>query len=678
MPSSYEYATKTGGTGTLQADSEQEALSKASTLSDANPRTGVMRVSVPTTINSNNLKDSSPFSLTPTAPTTGAAGLAGVTETRSKSVAEELASGNTLATGDLAKRAVTAEQDKNQSLNSYLDFALNRQGKTQLTDNAYKTSGVDQAEADLKDINQRILEEQVSRRRQLEEADKNPNGMLKGALDAYKSNIERESLAREADLSVIQLGRLGKYDSAKAVADRSVSVQLEKDQAKLDALKINYEDNKDLFSKAEQRAFESAQSDRQAQLETRKTELTTIKDFALKAMEQGADTNTVLSMLAAPDLKSALAVGGSYVTGDTGGLSGYSTQDLAYAQQYASTGTIPSGVKGAQFARVSEIAKTLPKTKGTIVDANTGVKSSSVGQAEQSDFAALQNILESSKRLKELNAQRSQGIVGGSLSATVGNVLSNTFGTRNIENEYATLRKSIVDDIARMQTGAALTKDEQAFYNDYLPGRFSEAFFLGANSDQKIDNFINAMDTRLQTRLGSYGLSSYGYSKVTAPDGNQYYVGDKIKNNQGIEGTILPDGSIYVPQEQASILGTGGISSIKIPKSSNLAYVNNNPGNLRFVGQDGAQPGKGGFAKFDTPEAGATALLHQVALDVSRGNTLSTFITKYAPPSENNTKQYIVDASKALGISASTKLTSQHIKALAKFVAKKESSSYLA
>ena len=39
-----------------------------------------------------------------------------------------------------------------------------------------------------------------------------------------------------------------------------------------------------------------------------------------------------------------------------------------------------------------------------------------------------------------------------------------------------------------------------------------------------------------------------------------------------------------------------------------LNIRNNNPGNLRFVGQAGATPGEGGFAKFETPQAGLDAL----------------------------------------------------------------------
>ena len=43
-----------------------------------------------------------------------------------------------------------------------------------------------------------------------------------------------------------------------------------------------------------------------------------------------------------------------------------------------------------------------------------------------------------------------------------------------------------------------------------------------------------------------------------------------------------------------------------------LAYLNNNPGNLVFVGQPGASPGDGGFASFSSYNADLQALKNQI------------------------------------------------------------------
>lgn len=91
-------------------------------------------------------------------------------------------------------------------------------------------------------------------------------------------------------------------------------------------------------------------------------------------------------------------------------------------------------------------------------------------------------------------------------------------------------------------------------------------------------------------------------------------------------------------------------------KTGTLADRNNNPGNLRFVGQSGAVKGDRGFAKFKTKEEGFQALIKQIRLDAGRSLTLKQFIYKYAPPQENNTDAYLRSVSRTLGVSPNTKL----------------------
>ncbi|HWY24438.1 MAG TPA: hypothetical protein VNX47_05930 [Nevskia sp.] len=83
---------------------------------------------------------------------------------------------------------------------------------------------------------------------------------------------------------------------------------------------------------------------------------------------------------------------------------------------------------------------------------------------------------------------------------------------------------------------------------------------------------------------------------------------------------------------------------------------NNNPGNLRYnpniqwqgqIGQDAA-----GFALFDSPFHGLRALsLNLVNQQNQDGlGTVSQIITKFAPPSENDTASYIANVSASMGV----------------------------
>ena len=88
-----------------------------------------------------------------------------------------------------------------------------------------------------------------------------------------------------------------------------------------------------------------------------------------------------------------------------------------------------------------------------------------------------------------------------------------------------------------------------------------------------------------------------------------------------------------------------------------LAQRNNNPGNLRAgVGQTGTD--SKGYAIFPDAQTGWAALYNQISLDSNRGLTLSQFINKYSPPSENDTQNYLNYLTGQLGVPADTPLSS--------------------
>jgi len=107
------------------------------------------------------------------------------------------------------------------------------------------------------------------------------------------------------------------------------------------------------------------------------------------------------------------------------------------------------------------------------------------------------------------------------------------------------------------------------------------------------------------------------------------------------------------PPAQPSAPSSGGASQPR-------GIRNHNPGNLNYVGQAGAtrETGPNGrFAVFQTAEEGLQALAHQLRLYAQRGiNSVRAIISKFAPPSENNTQAYISSVSKRLGVDSNTSL----------------------
>ncbi|EBF6938626.1 transglycosylase [Salmonella enterica subsp. enterica] len=158
---------------------------------------------------------------------------------------------------------------------------------------------------------------------------------------------------------------------------------------------------------------------------------------------------------------------------------------------------------------------------------------------------------------------------------------------------------------------------------------------------KKTVDAIHSLGEQLQGgRNGEDGVGEHGYTSPTefsAPANN----------------TIAAD------------LNIGGSNA------KNRNYRNNNLGTLVFANQEGATlespnaKGEQRFARFNTPEEGIRALANQVssyyngtsaAAGYQKLQTVSSIISKWAPPNENNTNQYIDNVSKYLGVSPNEKI----------------------
>jgi len=200
-----------------------------------------------------------PANVPPPSPTTGYTGLQGTVDATSDAF-----------TKNLATQAETTRNDYKSSLNEYIKSALSSPTKSALSADAYASGGVNTAEAELNDINHQILADQRATDNQIRALKENPEGLFGTGLSQKIQEVQDKGTQRQADLSIIALARQGKYDLAKKVADQAVEAQFEKRQQTNDILKFAFEENKDLFTKAEQRDFEVAQAERTSKLDEEK------------------------------------------------------------------------------------------------------------------------------------------------------------------------------------------------------------------------------------------------------------------------------------------------------------------------------------------------------------------------------------------------------------------------
>ena len=223
-------------------------------------------------------------------------------------------------------------------------------------------------------------------------------------------------------------------------------------------------------------------------------------------------------------------------------------------------------------------------------------------------------------------------------------------GTRDFENDFNTLKSLLsLDNVSLLKGQGAVSDAERQLLADAS---------TRLNLAQSEGEFQKALQEIVQALSGTGG-------------------GQQIIEYQGKRYQLDPSGNFDPSRPLTSVGGDTNKASTSIKLGSPLARANNNPGNLRYVGQAGAVQGQGGFAKFSTPQAGVEALKNQIKLDASRGHTLASFISKYAPPSENNTDLYVKQISQRLGVNPQTNISKLDINQLVREIAKKESSSII-
>lgn len=101
------------------------------------------------------------------------------------------------------------------------------------------------------------------------------------------SAINRRYAFEQADLALIQSAANRDLDTASRIIDRKIQLQLEPLQTQLDFTKFFYQDNKDTFTKAEDKAFNFKINQLNQQYETEKTNRTAIANIQLEALKNG-------------------------------------------------------------------------------------------------------------------------------------------------------------------------------------------------------------------------------------------------------------------------------------------------------------------------------------------------------------------------------------------------------
>lgn len=353
-----------------------------------------------------------------------------------------------------------AEKKKITSFDDLASALSGQRGEIERTDSEYTAGGVDTAKAEVTEINQQILAEEEALRRQVERIQTAPGTATAGERDREVQEATRNSIRKQADLSVVQLAKQGRYADAKAVADRAVAVQLEKQRQEIDLKQRVFDENKDMFTLSEQREFETKQKTREREF--------AMEDFRLKSdYEQKIRQN-----------------------------------DPAYK--------LDLQLKGLQIA---ETAFKLDQLKNPPV--NSGLSSEALERIQKLNATSQEKLVNATDTVDQLT--RLKQMIAENDAVT----LSNPFDENG--RAFQRLATDVADKMARERTGAVVTKEEQGNFKTILGlSLFNRTLAPSEEVNRELDKFINK-HTNTQKLIDPSG-EIRSYLGQTGVDSEEAYV----------------------------------------------------------------------------------------------------------------------------------------------------------
>lgn len=208
------------------------------------------------------------------------------------------------------REAEQAGQKEEQSFEDFTKAITERITESEIRDR--EGGDVDVAQKEVDEFESQLEQEQLALRRQTERVQQEA-GLTKGQANARISELERKSLTKQADIAVLLNASRRRFDSAKAILDRKVDIQLERQENLIQARALTYERNKSLFDKSEQRAFEAQQLRLQNQVADKRAELETIRDLTLMVAKNTAPSSVIKAVSSAKSSDEAIIMAGAYL-----------------------------------------------------------------------------------------------------------------------------------------------------------------------------------------------------------------------------------------------------------------------------------------------------------------------------------------------------------------------------
>lgn len=444
------------------------------------------------TINSDTLKPAKALSLPPQVPQTLASGTQAYIQSQNNSVKTEQQ--NAL---DLQRKEL--DRNKNDIVS-----VIDQLGHPTADKNAeYEAQGVNTAKKQVDEYTSQLEAEQVANAHQVTALRKNALGTFSGGMEQEINRINQDSLTKQADLAILQNNALRRYSTAAEIADRTLQAKIEPLQAKLDALKFFYTENKADFNKADDRAYTELLKKQEADTATKKENITKAFSSGLRnsfineggkffrasdgeefetpeaffaaagvssfdeayqkglvgdlTFEHAADLNDVLKLRTTyPD--AGISITDSFATA-VQKLSGSNKYLLENKDLYPADGgaTKPTSINGQDYF--------YDATSGQYVAAGDFVEGGAPTGANGKPLSAESSKLSANvdSGLAAINEMTNMLNEKGTISIFAPNPFNQT------RKQYFTSADNLVDIIGRIRSGGAITDSEEARFKALLP-----------------------------------------------------------------------------------------------------------------------------------------------------------------------------------------------------------------
>lgn len=328
----------------------------------------------------------------------------------------------------------------------------------------------------------------VNELRALESANLTDAGRATAARD-----INRKYAFEQADFALIQSAANRDYETASNIINRKIELQLEPLKLKLDFQKFFYEDNKDLFNKAEQRQFESLTKATEREYEDAKTLEKYKADVQLEAVKNGVQIPSyVLSELNRATNQSEVA--------QVLARNGISLEN----QLDAENRRLQNLKLRREIENLSGTGQPIVLQANTLNDAKSGLFQFT--QSEKIPASVREQIRKGIvliNKLNEMVAENPEGnFAGGRLRATLAPFLPGSVEPRfqKLKADEAKIRQDLVTYI----TGAAYTSLQEGDVNKIIP----RSQLFDSQNQERVNNLANTVLGDIEAALISSGVNA--------------------------------------------------------------------------------------------------------------------------------------------------------------------------